>query len=268
MSDNMIIIEFFGIPGSGKSTIRRNLVNLLMEVDEQKYLSTEEVLYQISIINMDKIYRAILNILPKRIGMVTSDYLFNRSIMRFNAQNRFLAQYGGSFKAFLSSKSFDEFSILDRIDLISAYIQAGAIFESINQKLHGNQFVFFDEGFIQKSFMFVSLSTDVNISRPSLLDYLTNIPKPDIVINVKADIRKCIERMNLRTSGYTNRLRRINEQYDVFRYMELYENHVEDVIYWLRENSNTKILELDNNVMSMRNLDELKNIILHLNFDI
>ena len=118
----MFRVEFIGIPGVGKSTIARKLVHSLKSADEDRYLTLEQAFLYVCKAKVDKPYRIILKGIPDIIAIRLSNKLINRSLMQFDAQNRFLAKSGKSFDAFLSSMEFDNLSIDDRQNVISAFI--------------------------------------------------------------------------------------------------------------------------------------------------
>ncbi len=92
-------VEFIGLPGVGKSTLRQDLLNHLQREDKKRYLSIEEAFLQISRLHIDNIYRRPLNYLPHYLALRLSNKLMNRSLMQFEAQNRFLADKGKALGA-------------------------------------------------------------------------------------------------------------------------------------------------------------------------
>lgn len=242
----MFRIEFLGLPGVGKTTVRRKLVHRLQCTDKQRYLTIEEAVLFVSKLRIDNLYRLILKGLPHSIALKFFHKLINRSLMQFDAQNRFLAEWGKSFQTFLSSIEFSNLSIEDRRIVISGFLQNGALFECINGELPEGTVVFFEEGFVQKSFMFITWLTKQGIDRSNLFIYLDHIPLPDLVIYIKSDLHTCYERMISRPQGLTGRLMSAKKG-DILNFLEISNDHLKNVVCWLQKNKNVNFLEINNN---------------------
>lgn len=242
----MIRCEFFGMPGSGKTFVRNELIRSLKKINDEKFLTIDEALHIISKKKMDILFRLIINFIPNKYGIEVSKKLINRSLMYFNAQNSFISHYRKSLCTFLLSPQFEELSPLDRIDNIATFIQAGSMFECINNGFENETVILFDEGFLQKSLMFVSLSTNMDDYKKSVHNYFSNIPMPDILICIKADLDTCKERMLKRPKGYTKRLDRLANERDIIKSLEKYKIHVENTIDYLRANKGVDIIEVSN----------------------
>ena len=238
-------VEFIGLPGAGKSHIKRNLVAALKLTDKERYITAEEAFLQVSKTKIDRIYRFILRILPRSIGLKFSEKLINRSYMQYDAQNRFLARWGKSFEIFLSSPVFDKMTIDDREIRISVFLNRGAIFECINGSIPGNRVVFFDELFVQKSFIFVSHLINCNTKESVLYSYLEHIPLPDMVIHVKADINTCYDRMLSRERGVIRILKGSGKE-DILDFLKIADEHMNSIVHWLKNRRNIILLEIDN----------------------
>ena len=179
----MIRVEFIGIPGSGKSFIRDKLVGSLKTLDNDRFLTMEEALLVVSKAKMDKVYRMVLKCLPQIMALRLVNSLMGRSLMHFESQNQFLAKSGKSLESFISSKEYDALSKSDRANVIGNYILAGSLYECLlNGPLPEDTVVFFEEGLFQKSFMFVSHSSDYDVDEGNLTGYLNNIPPADFLI--------------------------------------------------------------------------------------
>lgn len=252
----MYRIEFIGVPGSGKSTIRKGLIKSFKEVNKKQFLSVEEAFLQVSRNEIDRVYRIILNVLPKRVALKIFDKLLNRNLLQYNAQNRFLAEWGKSLEFFFRSSEFDKMSINDREIVISSFIETGSLYESINGSLPTDTVVFFEEGFIQKSFMFVSPLDFEYTVKSNLFNYLENIPLPDLIIYVNTDLTLCNERMIGRPEGLTKRLKNIDKT-GIIKFLEISDLHLQNTVCWLKKNKNINLIIVNNN-------EPLDNIIIHL----
>ena len=250
-------VEFIGLPGAGKSTLRRNLLYHLQREDKKQYLSTEEAFLQVSRSHIDNIYRRALNILPHRLALRASNRLMNRSLMQFEAQNRFLAEYGKALEAFFTSNVYLNMSPKDRKLVIGSFLEMGSLWQCIKESLNNEAIVFFEEGFVQKSFLFVDQSTGSMIENEKLCSYLENIPIPDVVIYITANIETCHRRMIGRPEGLTERLKEADKN-KITSFLTNAQNHLEFVAEWLSDNYGEIIIEVNGE----KGLEEISPIIL------
>ena len=257
----MLSIEFIGIPGAGKSHIKENFIDLLKNVDREKYITAEEAFLQVSKIKMDKIYRFILKSLPHEIALKFSDKLINRSYMQYDAQNRFLSKWGKSLEVFLSSPEYEEMAIDDREIRISVFLNTGAMYECINCSIHESKVVFFDELFVQKSFIFVSHLIDQSVKGSGLSSYLDHIPLSNVIVYVKADINLCYERMLSRERGVIRILKGAGKE-DILKFLKVADEHMASVVNWLKKRKDVVLFEIENENDLDRVIKDLENKIL------
>lgn len=242
----MYRIEFIGVPGSGKTTISKKLIARLKKVDKKQFLSVEEAFLEVSRKKIEKVYRVILNILPRRLALNISNKLLNRNLLQFDTQNKFLAEWGKSFEVFLKSSAFDKMPINDREIVISSFMEIGSLYECIsNGCLPGETVVFLEEGFIQKSFMFISPLNNEEAEKTSLFRYLNNIPLPDLILYVNSNLTSCYKRMLARPTGFTNRLRKL-EKNEIMDFLKVSDNHFQYVVRCLKKNRAINVFEINN----------------------
>lgn len=251
-------VEFIGLPGVGKSTLRQDLLNNLQRVDKNRYLSTEEAFLQVSRLHLDGIYRRPLNYLPHYMALRVTNKLMNRSLMQFEAQNRFLADKGKALEAYFTSNAYSNMSLKDRTNVISSFLEIGSLWQSINGRLPDEAVVFFEEGFVQKSFMFVDQSNGSLIEKEKLCSYLENIPLPDVVIYITANIETCQRRMMDRPEGLTARLKSADKN-KITNFLSTAQNHLKFVAEWLSDNCGEIIIEVN----SEKELGEVSPIIIN-----
>lgn len=260
----MIRAEFIGIPGSGKSFIRNKLLFSLKNLDKDMYMSMEEAMLVVSKVKMDKVYRMALKCLPDSISIRLLSSLMGRTLMQFESQNKFLAKNGRSLESFLSSKEFDDLSIEDRENVIGGYVMTGSAYECLlNGPLPDNAVVFFEEGLIQKSLMFVSHVTSDYADAGSVNKYLNNIPPADLLIYVETDLETCYERMTARSQGLTNRLKKVDEK-GIKKFLEASDTHLRRVVDWVENEGNTNLLRVDNNMNINTVIENLQNSIIQI----
>lgn len=237
-------VEFIGLPGAGKTTFRRALLDVLHSQANQRYLSVEDAFLQIARRHIDGLYRLPLRILPAAPARALSSRLINRNLMQFEAQNRFLAHYGDSLAAFLASPAFAAMTTDNRSLMIESFLETAALLECVAHYLPKKQVVLFEEGLLQKSFMFVDHQTDTGIDPACVYRYLESIPLPDLVIYVQAGRDTCYQRMIDRPDGLTRRLRSATEQ-QIDHFLQQLEVHLNMVVKWFSKQMNDRLIAID-----------------------
>ncbi len=236
-------IEFIGLPGSGKTTIKRELMKSLARLDKNKYLSVEEAFLEVSCSHMDSIFRYPLKALPKSISIPISKKLVNRSIMQFDAQNRYLSIYGKGFAEFLLSPVSEGMSKTDCESVIAYFLASASLQELISSLLAEGHMVIFDEGLLQKSLMFVDHASNDVMDNHIVFKYLENIPIPELTIYIKSNIEICCNRMESRPRGLTKRLKGLDRS-AINNFMRRSKSQLDDVSRWVHENTNKQVLEI------------------------
>lgn len=242
----MKYIEFAGIPGVGKSAVCDALVKRMKKFDSQKnFLTIDEAFCCVSKLKIDRCYRWLLTLCPSWGALLLADKLKNRSIMQFNAQNRFISLHGGALKTYLMSDEYSLASHNDRASSISYFLDAGSNYTMASENLDDDYNVFFSEGFVQKSFMFL-ISTESELYDSSLLErYFSEIPHPNILIYVKADPELCFNRLMTRPRGLPMRLRHLCEK-DILNYLYRANNHLMKSMNFLSVHCGIDIIEVEN----------------------
>ncbi len=260
----MKIVEFIGIPGVGKSTIREKLVQQLKTIKPHSFLKSEEAFLAVSRRHTDLMYRTVLKPLPDVIALRIAKKISSRTLFQFEAQNNFLAKYGQAFKAYLLSDKFQNTHVSEKSGLIAAFLQVGSLLELISTNFVRESFVFFEEGLVQKSFMFLSpQSCRQDVDEKQLTSYLEHIPLPDIIIYAKADINTCFARMQSRPGGLTTRLKNADSE-TILKFLQTTSNHLNNVTAKLSSNSKVIIIEANNDDSMGKILITLKNAIVNL----
>lgn len=210
-------------------------------------MSFEEAFTKVSRKRIDLIYRIPLVLVPESIGWTLMEMFLNRSLMQYDALCTFLAKHGMSLMAFLSSPAYSSMTENDRKDVISFFFQVCSMYECIGADHKRQSITFFDEGFIQKSYMFVSQKEELGKNRSVVHEYLRHVPLPDILVVLNTDLTLCYERLRKRPRGLTERMKRLTSKDEVMKFLERSEVHMIDVLTWLRGNSNTHIIGFQNN---------------------
>ena len=235
-------IEFIGAPGAGKSTICTAVVERLRAIDDKKYFSASDAFRLVSMQKMDGLYRYPLRWLPKQMSAKLSRYLGNRSLMQYEAQNRYLASFGSSLQSYLSSPFYQKMSIDDRCSVIGHFMESASTRECISAFFPKHQTVIFDESLLQKTFMFVDHGSDES-DTSSLHRYLEGIPESDLAIFVDAEVNTCQQRMLERPRGLPERLKRADSE-AITQFIGKSRQHVSAVKSWMQKNSRAQIIEI------------------------
>lgn len=237
------IVEFTGLPGSGKTSIRRDLVARLRILDKEAYLTSEEAFYRVARTRGDRHFRALLNLLPPPLARRAAEGISGRTRMQSRAQGRFFARHRLALKAVLDSPSFLTMPEVDCAEVVEAFLQTGSLVTLFRDALPGGVRVFFDEGLVQKSLMLV------NPHQPSPQEsfvkaYLDAIPLPSILVRVATAPDTCRRRMKGRPKGLTQRLRRVPEG-DRDAFLERIYEHLEIVAGHLRGRPEVAVIDAD-----------------------
>lgn len=241
----MYHVEFIGIPGSGKSTVRRALLAELKRRGQTNCLASDEAFFLVARKKIDVAYRLVLNSLPRSLARAFAVRIANRSLLQFKAQNEFLARYGEALRIFLSSESFRALSLADREIVLGGFLSAGSMYQVIADGAPEDAAVFFDERFVQKSMMFISDSGYARDSAQLVAEYLRNVPVADFVVYVRVDPASCLKRMRSRPTGLTLRLS-TKEDAAVARFVSEASVHIETVAKALSEAPGTTLIEVNN----------------------
>jgi hypothetical protein len=206
----------------------------------------EEAFLYTSRSSMEKPYRLALKILPDPVAMKLCERLVNRSYMQFESQNRFLAKWGKSLETFLHSEAFKSMPLNDRKIVVEGFLETAGLYQCIEDGLQREEVVFFEEGLIQKSFMFLPGSNEKGVDQASAIRYLENIPMPGAIVCVKVDTGLCYDRMQGRRKGLIGRLKGW-EMGAIFAFLERAEAFLAVVASWLSQKSTVHLIEVCNN---------------------
>lgn len=205
----MFYIEFIGIPGAGKSTLRAKLVKDLIRNGNSCVSTEEALLTALKKKNDDILTKILLKIFPDKLLIKKIYAIFERSKSQLNAQSRFLAGGNKALKAITESGHFHDIHTNERALLISRFLKFVSIYQLTVEETGRTSPVVFDNGFLLKG-MSLFISPFMNDFRPSHKDiytYLENIPLPDLLISLETDINICHQRLASRPRGYPLRLK-------------------------------------------------------------
>jgi len=250
-------VEFIGLPGSGKTTLRRNLLSSLQQDGESRCISSGEAFLEVSRDEIDRVFRYPLRLMPHSLALKLSRKLINRSLMQHEAQNRFMARHGAALEAFLGSETFGHMSVLDKERVIGSFLSMGALWQCTSIDSMKDKIVFSEEGLVQKSFMFVDRSQRNTEDKDRILRYLENIPRTNLVIFVCASIQTCWRRMLDRPDGLTDRLKQADEE-TIGLFLRASQAHLDIVMDWLSDNRQDSFVSLHSEKNNSSEFDAIK----------
>jgi thymidylate kinase len=255
--------EFLGLPGVGKTTLRYDLLKILKTSNKQIYLSSEDAFLITSKQKMDSFFRLPLKLLPYKQSIKLVQKLINRSLMQFDAQNAFLAKHSLVLQSFLTSTTFQRMSESDRKVMIGSLLELGSVYESIYNFQSCDSVIIFEEGFVQKSFMFIDTKDETLNNQQNIIEYLNNIPLPDLIIYIEADVEACYQRMISRPDGLTTRLKKAGHD-NTIMFLDRLQKHLELLVDWLSANTEVKLIKVKNNGNYKDTLDLLSSNLIRL----
>ncbi len=203
----MTQIEFMGLPGSGKSTVRAFLVESL-QGRGIRCLSMEEALLSSLKARVDgAAFRCLLRVLPHGLALKYAPLIFTRSSLRYDSQNSFLSTHGSAMSAILNHEAFLSRAPREREATLSWFLLTAAQHQLIHDCTDKATPVMFDEGFLQRALsLFTSPGKTLSPDRSLISTYLDSVPRPDLVLYLEVDARTCRERILARTRGLPGRL--------------------------------------------------------------
>lgn len=239
-----MIVEFIGLPGSGKSTLMNQLFADRSSARDLRYLSEEAALLMVARRKFDRMFRIPLRLLPHGLAVQVCPKLWWRSWQRSECQVRFLAKHGAALGAFTSSGIHDAMSTVDRCRVIGNFLETCAAREFFDDAQLADRIVLFGEGLVQKSFMFVD-HTDVAVEPADVIRYLEKIPLPDLIIHLRVPTSVSFDRMTGRASGLTERLK-ATDAATTRRFLDKAAHHLDLLSGWFARNHPDRMLAIDN----------------------
>lgn len=237
-------LEFFGLPGSGKSTMKYHIINELKR-KKNNVFSDEDALLHLLKDKNEIFYFHFLKYIPSKYSEKLLKSIFNRSKLKFASINRFLAIHGNLVQAIFKSDKFDKVQIQEKEKILSWFFNTISIYQIIEDDMQNNVTIVFDEGFIHKIInLFISPSQNYNNNyNEDIINYIKYIPKPDYLFIVDSKIDDCFERMKIR--GFPTRLKTKSEE-EIKDYLRICQGKIDFIIDYLKEKK-YDIIRISNN---------------------
>lgn len=243
----MYHIELFGLPGSGKSSIIAGLTE--KRRDNNNLNNTAQALISafknsaISTIN-----KTLFSFTPYTVQQKYIYSLFRKSRYYNTYLNKFLAEHGKCLVPFFSSELFTKISKEEKLFLISNFNHRATLYKMIRENIQDSAPVIFDEGFVQgSSSLFLSPVISIpEFPESEIIDYLIEIPLPELIVYLDTDIEICIERIKARPKSLPQRFEKEAASYKLQDYLANIKDHFTFVLENI-ETMGCKVIRFDNN---------------------
>ena len=148
----MIYGEFIGLPGSGKTTIRKGFKKRIGDKD-QSIVFCENAFFSAMKQNIDdSLSKFFLSIIPRVIVENHLPSLLTKFKDLFRAQCFFLAEKSDLFNLVTDRNAFRNLSLESRTDIIDFFLRTLIHYQSISNFIKDERLVIFDdEAYIQRS---------------------------------------------------------------------------------------------------------------------
>lgn len=262
----MCLIEFSGLPGSGKSTIREKLIAVLRKEGHSQCISAEEAFLSAAQMKGDFLCSLARYLLPPSWRRSMAPRLYNRTPLKCQSQNHFLASHGIALNAFFNSMAYLYMNEEDKFQVIEAFLLTGALFFMAKEYSRKQDIIFFEEGLIQKSLMFLWPEA-ISYDAQAVEAYMNAIPFPDILIHVKAEPETCKKRMLSRPQGVTQRLKNSTPK-TIGLFFQQIENHLNKIYSYVDQHTTTTAWTTANMKPVDETVAELAQTVLKLSTDL
>lgn len=242
------VVEFIGIPGSGKSSALKALRKSLRQKGGTPVYSLEEAVYQgLKRSHHSGILRHVSQMLPFRFGYRLVGR-FPRSLddIFYLSFKRFLQAYP-ALSNFALKDYYQNANRSGNIEFLSLlwFFELFAKYQFATEELPLNECVILiDEGFCQRM---TTLFGDtealaLHLDDDFISQYLCSIPLPDVLIVLTTSVQQAMHRMKVR--GFPIRMQAMSSDEQV-RYLTKIETSIKQALECLRQ-KNITIIELSN----------------------
>lgn len=185
-------IDWLGLPGSGKSTLRSSTSIWAAKVAPT--LSTNEVVTRyLKGHSSDPVWRTFGRVVPAGLLRRFAQPAFVRSTDHFTGIRDFMQQHPDLIGVVLAS-SHRRSRFEPRVDsLLGWWLHLAAVY-AIAERLPGDPMVLFDEGFTNRAISLFGYRFG-DADEDDLARYMRSIPRPSAVVYMATPVGTCVERM-------------------------------------------------------------------------
>lgn len=185
-------IDWVGLPGSGKSTLRRSTLRWADEITPT--LSTNEVVtLYLGRHSSDPVWRKMGRVIPSSLVSRFAQPAFVRSTDHFTGIRDFMQRHPDLIEVVLASTRRRSAFEPQADKILGWWLHLAAI-HSVAHRLPGDPFVLFDEGFTNRAISLFGYRFG-DADEQDLARYLHAIPRPSAVVHMATPVETCVERM-------------------------------------------------------------------------
>lgn len=238
----MRLVEFIGIPGSGKSTYQPFVKSYLRKRGQEAFDKRDlRVLHACGNSFLYEVIRS----LPSGLSSALLKLSTNKDKLRKSYANQFSDRYSGLVnfvEGLLESNSNSEHKLA-----VKWFQNAAYRYELGTQMLNGGAYLLMDEGFMHKV-LTLFVAPNQPLSEGDIQTYLNLAPRPEMLLHIQTDLNIATDRMLKR--GRTDRLANLNDQ-AIIDYMEKCQQATQIVLSFCQK-TQVPVFEIDNSAQTHR----------------
>lgn len=256
----MLYGEFIGLPGSGKTTIRKDFKKRIADRN-QNIIFCENAFYTAIKHNIDdSLSKLLLSIIPQTIVENYLPSLLMKFKDLFRNQCYFLAEQSVLFNLLTDRNDFRNLSSESKADIIDFFLRTSIHYRTISNFIKDDRLVIFDdEGFVQRSVsnFILGADTDIASERENIKRYFEIAPLPKIVFYIECDLATCIQRMRKRRSGLSKRLRGMDD-HEIYNILIKFNQYYHYLLNLLKDRG-IKMIRVNSNNSPSQNVNHIVN---------
>ncbi|ORC32638.1 hypothetical protein B4O97_15885 [Marispirochaeta aestuarii] len=253
----MKFIDIIGLPGSGKSTIMKDILLHRMLRRSPIYSPNRALLLGMKRVNVDSKYHFLVKYFPRLLFENRIGVIFCKSNYFSHYLIRYLSIYGKSLSTYFELPEYEKISEKERKMALKYFLLGASRYSFLNESIGDDAIVLFDESLSQRSLSFFNQS-HIEIPDNSIVNYLRKIPKPSMVVFVKTPPDECMRRMQKRNQGIPERIKQCS-MLELLERLQQMEGQLESISQFYKKNG-VKVLVLEND-HSHKKLEMYKKIV-------
>ncbi|MBN1797195.1 MAG: hypothetical protein JW822_01370 [Spirochaetales bacterium] len=260
----MMHIEFLGLPGSGKSLLSDKLEHYLKEKNNELFLSKKDVRSFFKKSTRPSLLKAFFNAVPnvgiekilfytfkniKHLPLIILEkplcYILNCSSKKLKGFLKFIGNDNRVIPFLLGSNEYRMMDGSSKILVLRRFFNTTAKYQAVKDH-PDNRIMIFHELFYQRVINLFVLINDLalNINKQHVYEYLSAVPKPDLVIVVASKVNTCKRRLDKRGDMPLRIAHKDDTTVNAF--LDKCDVCINIIIEWMRKNK-VPFIVVDNN---------------------